>query len=140
MDNGQHDFVTDTDTISGSCVIIRNDVFKSVGFLDKSLFLYWEDSDLSQRVKRKGLQIRYAPIISVRHKVSASAGGIGSKSNDYFLIRNRYYFAMRYARLRTKFAIFRDTIRLLFFGQGWQRLGARDALIGIKGAGPWIKK
>jgi hypothetical protein len=69
--------------------------------------------------------------------VSASAGGSGGKSNDYFLIRNRLYFAMRYARLWTKFAVLRDTIKILFTGREWQRLGAFHALIGKKGAGPW---
>lgn len=139
VDKGQYNSKTETDLASGSCMMIRRDVFEKVGYIDEDFYLYWEDADLSQRAKKAGFKIYYNPITSVWHKVSASAGGSGSKSNDYFLIRNRYYFAMKYASLRTKFAVFRDTAKLMFTGRDWQKLGAKDALMGKKGAGPWVK-
>lgn len=139
VDKGQFDVKSETDLASGSCMMIRREVFEKVGYLDEDFYLYWEDADLSQRVKKAGFKIYYNPITSVWHKVSASAGGSGSKSNDYFLIRNRYYFAMRYAKIRTKFAVLRDIIKLMFFGRDWQKLGAKDAIMGKKGAGPWVK-
>ena len=118
-------------------MIINNQVFGETGLLDEGFYLYWEDADLSQRVKRNGYEVVYYPKVKVWHKVSASAGGIGSKSNDYFLIRNRLFFTMRYAKTRTKLAVLKDTFKLVFVGRGWQRLGALHALVGMKGAGPW---
>lgn len=139
VDIGQFNKKSETDLASGACMMIRREIFEKVGYLDEDFYLYWEDADLSQRVKRAGFKIYYNPTTSVWHKVSFSAGGSGSKSNDYFLIRNRYYFAMKYAKIRTKFAVLRDTIKLMLLGREWQKLGAKDALMGKKGAGPWVK-
>ncbi len=139
VDKGQFDKIKETGNANGACVLIKSEVFDKVGLLDDGLFLYWEDTDFCQRAIRGGYKVYYFPLVSVWHKVSASAGGSGSKSNDYFLIRNRYYFALKYATLRTKFAVLRDTVRLLFVGHGWQKIGALHALIGKKGAGPWVK-
>lgn len=139
VDKGQFDKSINTDLASGACMIINNKVFDKVGLLDEGFYLYWEDADFSQRLKEKGYEVIYYPKVKVWHKVSASAGGIGSRSNDYFLIRNRYYFATRYAKVRTKLAVLRDTLKLAFIGRDWQKIGAFHALIGKKGAGPWVK-
>lgn len=140
VDHGQYDKIIETDFANGACAIIRSEVFKKIGYLDDSFFLYWEDADFSQRAKRAGYKIMYFPETRIWHKVSASTGGSGSPSNDYFLIRNRYYFAMRHAGFRAKFAVLRDTIRLLFTGRIWQKKGAMDGLLGVKGMGAWAKR
>lgn len=139
VDSGQYDKTVKTDVACGACMLVRKEVFKKVGYLDEGLFLYWEDADFSRKAINGGFDLYYHPRTAVWHKVSASAGGSGSKSNDYFLVRNRLYFAMRYAKFRTKLAVLRDTLRLAFVGRDWQKLGARHALIALKGAGPWVK-
>jgi len=137
VDIGQYEKVEDTEVANGACVIIRREVFKKVGLLDDSFFLYWEDADFSQRAKMAGFRVVYYPKTCMWHKVSASTGGSGSPTNDYFLTRNRFYFTMRYAKLRTKFAVFRDTVRQIFIGRIWQKWGAIDALLGRRGMGQW---
>jgi len=140
VDHGQFDKVTDTDFANGATVIVRKEVFEKIGYLDASFFLYWEDADFSERARKSGYKVTYYPGTCMWHKVSASTGGSGSLTNDYFLTRNRVYFAMRYLSLRTKFAVVRDTFRLLFVGRTWQRWGALDALLGVKGMGAWKKR
>jgi GT2 family glycosyltransferase len=140
IDHGQYDDSCETDFANGSCMIIRSEVIRKVGHLDESLFLYWEDADFSQRLKKSGYKVMYFPGTYLWHKVSVSTGGSGSPSNDYFLIRNRFYFAMRYAGLRARFAVLRDTFRLLLVGRTWQKKGALDALSGVKGTGVWKKR
>lgn len=137
IDNGQYDKVEETDVANGACVIIRDEVFEKVGFLDDSFFLYWEDADFSERVRSSGFKVIYYPGTWIWHKVSASTGGSGSPTNDYFLIRNRFYYSMRYSPFWTKFAVLRDTVRQIFTGRTWQRWGAIDALLGRKGMGQW---
>lgn len=139
VDSEKFNKISKIELASGSCMLVRRNVFEKIGFLDEGLFLYWEDADFCMRARYVGFEIYFNPKTSVWHKVSASAGGSGSKSNDYFLIRNRYYFAMKYASLRTKFAVLRDTVKLMLLGRDWQKLGAKDALMGKKGAGPWVK-
>ena len=140
IDSGQYDKIEETDFANGATVIVRRDVFVKVGYLDSSFFLYWEDADFSERVRKFGYKVMYYPKTCMWHKVSASTGGSGSPTNDYFLTRNRVYFAMRYLSFRTKFAVLRDTIRLIFIGRTWQKWGAFDALFGVKGMGAWKKR
>ncbi len=140
VDHGQYDKIEETDFANGACMIIRSEVFKKIGYLDSSFFLYWEDADFSERARRTGFKVMYYPKTCIWHKVSASAGGSGSPSNDYFLTRNRFFFAMRYSNLRIKLAVLKDTIRLLFTDRVWQRKGAFDALLGVKGMGAWSKQ
>ena len=140
VDRGQYDQVDNTEVANGACLIIRSEVFDKIGLLDGSLFLYWEDADFSLRAKRFGYEVKYFPDTCLWHKVSMSAGGSGGFTNDYFLTRNRLYFAMRYAKVRTKIAVLKDTMKLAIYGREWQKIGARDALLGKKGIGSWARK
>lgn len=137
VDKGQYNKIEETDVANGACVIVKREVFKKVGLLDASFFLYWEDADFSERVKRAGYKVMYYPETWMWHKVSASTGGSGSPTNDYFLIRNRFYYSMRYSNFRTKFAVLRDTIKQIFTGRTWQKWGAIDALLGRTDMGQW---
>lgn len=140
VDKGQFDETEDTDFANGATVIIRREVIRKVGYLDSSFFLYWEDADFSERVKRFGFRVVYYPKTCIWHKVSASTGGSGSPTNDYFLTRNRVYFANRYLGFRTRFAVWRDTVKLIFAGRKWQKWGAIDALLGVTGMGAWKRR
>lgn len=125
IDRGQYNKVVETDYTSGSCLLIKRAVLEKIGLFDKKFFMYWEDSDLSQRAKRAGWQVLYVPQAKIWHKVAASSA-IGSSLNDYYLTRNRLLFGLRYARLRTKFALFRDSIKILLNGRVWEKIGVRD--------------
>ncbi len=137
VDRGQYDQVQETDVANGAAVIVRREVFEKIGLLDASFFLYWEDADFSERARRLGFKVVYFPETWMWHKVSASTGGSGSPTNDYFLTRNRFFYAMRYSSLRTKFAVLRDTVKLILIGRTWQKWGAIDAILGRHGMGQW---
>lgn len=136
VDRGQHNKVKDTDFATGACVLYKREVLEEVGLLDKNYFAYIEDGDLSQRIKKAGYRVVYYPKAKLWHKVSQSSG-IGSELNDYFITRNRLLFGMKYASLRTKFALIRESIRLLFSGRRWQRIGVRDYYLRRLGKGSW---
>lgn len=140
VDHGQYDKITETDYANGACVMVRRKVFEKIGLLDSSLFLYWEDADFSERARKAGFKIVYFPGTHLWHKVSSSTGGSGSPTNDYFLTRNRVYFANKHLSLRTKVAVWKDTLRIAFAGRSWQKKGALDALLGIKGMGAWARR
>lgn len=140
VDKSEKETARIVDVASGACMLIRTEILKKLKGLDEKLFLYWEDADFTQRARLNGFEAVYYPGAHLWHKVSVAAGGSGSPSNDYFLIRNRYYFAKIHAKsFRTKFAVFRDTVKLIFTGRNWQRLGAIDAIIGKMGRGSWKK-
>lgn len=137
VDKGQYDKECVTDFASGACVLIRKEVLRKVGLFDENYFLYWEDVDLSLRAKKAGFLVYYYPKSYIWHKVSVSAGGSGSKSNDYFLTRNRLYFGLRHCPIRTKIALLRDSLRILVKGREWQKRGVLDFYLCKMGRGSW---
>lgn len=136
VDDGQYDEVRETDFATGCFVMYKAKVLKEVGLYDEKYFAYMEDADHAQRLKSKAWKILYSPKGILWHKVSQSSG-IGSDLNDYFITRNRMRFGMRYASLRTKFALFRESVKILLTGRKWQKFGTRDYYLGRWGKGSW---
>lgn len=139
VDKGRYNVEEETDYGNGAAILINAKLINEIGYLDKNLFLYWEDADFSQRAKNKGWKVIYTPNTHIWHKVSVAAGGPGGETNDYFLIRNRLVFGFRYSSFRTKLALIRDSIRLLFIGRIWQKKGVVDFYLGRLGKGSRIK-
>jgi GT2 family glycosyltransferase len=126
VDTGQYDHAEKTGFATGCCMLVTADVFKKVGLLDEKYFLYYEDADFSERVKKTGYSIYYCPQAIVWHKNASSTGGSGSDLQDYFISRNRMLFGMHYAPFRSKFALFRESFYLLRKGRMWQKKGIID--------------
>jgi GT2 family glycosyltransferase len=120
----------------GTCVLMTKKMLEEVAGFDEKFFMYFEDDDLSIRVKGAGFEIWYIPTAKVWH-VSGASSGIGSGLMDYFTTRNRMLFGMRYARWRTKLALVRESFRLFFRGREWQRRGVRDFYLRRWGRGSW---
>jgi GT2 family glycosyltransferase len=67
---------TDGDWVPGAFMIIRQDAIENIGGFDESFFLYFEEVDLSRRLRDAGYRIRYYPDVVVTH-----LGGESSKSH-----------------------------------------------------------
>ncbi len=139
VDCGQFEKIVDTDFATGCCVLYTKEALTTVGLFDERYYLYLEDADMSQRLKRHGFKVLYYPGATLWHKVAQSSG-IGSDLNDYFITRNRMLFGMSFAKLRTKFALIRESLRFLFSGRKWQKTAIRDYYLGNFGKGSWGKK
>jgi hypothetical protein len=59
-------------SLNGTSMLIARTALRDVGLLDEGFFLYWEDTDFSLRLRKKGWRIAAAPESRVLHKVSAS--------------------------------------------------------------------
>ena len=136
VDKGQYDKVEEIDFATGTCMFVSRSVLEKIGLFDKKYFMYYEDMDLSMRIKKAGFKVLYVPSANVWHKVAQSSG-IGSNLNDYFITRNRLLFGMRYAKLRTRFALYRESLRFLLSGRVWQKKGVLDFYLGKYGKGSW---
>jgi len=55
------------DYASGACMLVRASVFKEIGLLDEGFFLYFEDTEFSDRVKRAGYEIWLSAGSRVQH-------------------------------------------------------------------------
>ena len=134
IDHGQFDQEQETDFVSGAALFARRAVFEKVGLFDERYFLYWEDADLCIRAKRAGYGLWYVPKAVVWHK-NASATGLGSPLQDYYITRNRLLFAQKFARPRTRFALFRESLRFLLGSNATKRQAVIDYYVGKFGKG-----
>lgn len=125
VDSGEYDQIEQTDFVSGCCMIISLDVFKKVGGFDDKYFLYYEDSDLNQKIKKAGYETLYNPHAVVWHKNAGSTGS-GSELQDYYISRNRLLFGLRYAPLHSKAALIKESMEIYRKGRKWQKIGVRD--------------
>lgn len=62
----------DVDAISGAFMLIRTDLFRSLGGLDETVFMYLEDVDLCRRVRDVGYRVRFVASATAVHEGGAS--------------------------------------------------------------------
>ncbi|OGM53991.1 hypothetical protein A3F62_00280 [Candidatus Woesebacteria bacterium RIFCSPHIGHO2_12_FULL_44_11] len=136
VDRGQYDKVEETDYATGTAVLLNAKALKKVGFFYDKYFMYYEDTDLSVRMKRAGWKILFAPGAVVYHKVAQSST-IGGDLNDYFITRNRMYFGMLYAPFRTRLNLMKQAVFLLMGGRPPQKKAIFDYFVGRMGRGSW---
>lgn len=139
VDHGQYDKEKQTEVATGCCMMVKSAVFGKVGLLDDTFFLYYEDADFSIKTNRKNFKIVYVPSAVIWHKNAAATGGSGSALQDYYITRNRMIFGFRYASLRAKQALFRESIRILLKGREMQKKGIKDFYLRKYGKGTYFK-
>jgi GT2 family glycosyltransferase len=116
IDEGQYDRITNTDYVTGACLLARREVLDAIGLLDPVYFLYWEETDWCIRAKNVGYKLIYVPSAKIWHKVAASQEG---GTNKYFYIRNSFMFVKKNAT-QVQYAAY----LLYFFGlKLWQLSG-----------------
>ncbi len=125
VDRGQYDEAGETEFASGACILVKREVLEKVGFFDHRYFMYFEDADWNVRIRKAGYKVLYIPKAILWH-INAASSGSGSKLHDYFITRNRMMFGFSHAPLRAKFALIRESLRLLLKGRDWQKVGVRD--------------
>lgn len=136
VDKGQFDKACEVSHATGSSMLLRCEVLKLAGIIDEKYFMYYEENDLCQRIKKAGFKLMYAPKSVVWHKVGQAAG-IGSPLADYYISRNRMLFGMRWAPFKTKLSLIKESFRLLFLGRSWQKIGIRDFYLSKYGKGSY---
>ncbi len=138
VDKGQFDQInTSIDFISGCCMLIESKIFNEIGLLDEKLFMYLEDVDFCQKAKLKGYELAYIPKSVIWH-INAGSSKSGGELHNYFITRNRLIFAFRYANLRAKFALFRESIKMLLSSESkWKKQAIIDFYINKTAKGSW---
>lgn len=125
VDSGQYDLIEYTDFVSGCCFMVKAEVLKSTGLFEDKLFAYFEDVDLMLRLKKRGYKLLYNGKTHIFHKVSRTAG-IASKLTDYLITRNRLYVGFKYAKMKVRFSLWKESLRFLIGGREAQKRGVLD--------------
>jgi GT2 family glycosyltransferase len=124
-DEGQYDEISVTHYGHGGAMMVPRKVIDKAGLLSEQFFLYYEEFDWSNQIKKKGYKIYYQPKSLIYHKESLITGK-SSPLKTYYLTRNRILFMRRNMAL-PNFTVFmcyfilftvpKNTATFLFKGQ-----------------------
>jgi len=82
------------DWVSGACLIVPAERFRSVGRLDELYFMYWEDADWCFRARAGGYSVIYEPTLVVTHRQGSSSSDRPVSATIWF-----HRSALRYWRV-----------------------------------------
>ncbi len=108
LDNGQYNEPRTTHYAHGAAMLVKSSVIKQVGMMEPKFFLYYEEIDWCERIKKNKYKIWYEPNSKVFHKESVSTGKC-SPLKTYYLNRNRLFYALR------NFSFFYKMIAIPFY-------------------------
>lgn len=104
QDNGQYNEIKVTNYAHGGGMMISREVLNKVGGLCDEFFIYYEEFDWSEQVKKQGYKIYYQPKSLIYHKESMTTGK-ESPFKAFYHTRNRILFMKRNMPMH-KFLIF----------------------------------
>jgi GT2 family glycosyltransferase len=98
-DKGQYDHISaPTGFCHGAAMMLRKEAVDKAGLMTENFFLYYEEMDWNEHIKRAGYQAWVNTDALIYHKESVSVGQ-GSPLKEFFMNRNRILFIRRNAPL-----------------------------------------
>jgi GT2 family glycosyltransferase len=94
-DVGQYDRLKTTDLAHGAAMMVPRAVIEKIGMMPEIFFLYYEELDWCENIKKAGYKIYVVPQSRVYHKESMSIGK-NSPLKTYYMTRNRLLFMRRH--------------------------------------------
>jgi GT2 family glycosyltransferase len=102
-DTSAHSAFTVAEWLTGCCIMIRNEALQKSGLFNKLFFLYYEDVDLSLRLRKAGFVLHYVPSCKMYHEAGISAKVAAPKKEGqlnpvihYYISRNHLWFIRQY--------------------------------------------
>lgn len=65
--------MTEVDSVTGACMLVRVSTIDEVGLLDERFFMYGEDLDWAYRIKDAGWRVFYNPAVRALHQKGATS-------------------------------------------------------------------
>lgn len=93
-DQGQYDELRQSPYLHGAALLFRKEILETVGEMPEEYFLYYEELDWCNAMRRAGYELWYDPRGTVYHRESRSTGQ-DSPLRTYYLTRNRLLYARR---------------------------------------------
>lgn len=106
-DSDKFNYISETEAGHGAAMMVPTEVVRKVGLMPEIYFLYYEELDWSEMIKRAGYKIYYQPKSVIYHKESISTGK-NSPLKTYYSTRSRVLFTRRNLKR------FPKTISILF--------------------------
>lgn len=87
-------YVKETELCHGAAMMVSSKIIRNVGLMPDLYFLYYEEHDWCELIKRKGFRVFYVGTSIIYHKESMTVGK-ESKLRTYYLNRGRLIFSRR---------------------------------------------
>jgi O-antigen biosynthesis protein len=98
-DSYQYNYVREVDYCSGASIIIKRDLMQKFGGFDPLYQpAYYEDTDLSFKVRREGLRVLYQPLSVIYHIEGGTAGTSTSSGFKKYQTINKEKFFKRWKK------------------------------------------
>jgi hypothetical protein len=95
-DEGQYNEIKVTNYAHGGGMMVPRKIIDEVGGLPEDFFIYYEEFDWCDQIKRKGYKVYYQPKSLIYHKESMSTGK-ASAFKTFYHTKNRIYYMRRNA-------------------------------------------
>ena len=95
-DEGQYNDVKVTNYAHGGGMMVPRKIIDEVGGLPEDFFIYYEEFDWCDQIKRKGYKVYYQPKSLIYHKESMTTGK-ASPFKTFYHTKNRIYYMRRNA-------------------------------------------
>lgn len=130
--------------LTGCCMLIRNKALIKSGLFNKKFFLYYEDVELSFRLREHGYDLHYLPSCRMYHEAGVSAI-VGSFKKEgtlnpiihYYISRNHLWFLRKHGKpflypLNLAYNGFYYMVLLLYFKLRGRNEKAKLLIQGLK--------
>lgn len=111
------DHPTRVDWLPGASMIIRREVFETIGLMDEGYFLYFEETDFCLQAQRAGWECWYVPQSRIMH-IAGGSTGVTTRTTTpkrrpkYWFDSRRRYFTKNHGRC---YAIATDLVWMCAF-------------------------
>ncbi len=136
-DAGQYDKPVEVFNFCGNGAAFPTHVLREVGLFDDDFFLYYEDTDLSWRLRAAGWAVHYEPSALLRHHHAASSGE-ASPVFRFHVDRNRLLMLTKNASARLalsqvlRYPLTTASVALRAIRAGHARAAARPTLLRLR--------
>jgi GT2 family glycosyltransferase len=79
----------------GAAMLLPRSVIDQVGLMNEDFFLYYEELDWCERIRKAGYEVWVEPRVRIYHKESATVQKLGALKT-YYLNRNRVWFMRKH--------------------------------------------
>jgi N-acetylglucosaminyl-diphospho-decaprenol L-rhamnosyltransferase len=105
------------DIVKGSCMLMRTDAAREIGGMNETYFMYSEEIDLCEEVRKRGEIVFYTKEANIIHLGGASTSAVSEEMAVHLLRSLKAFFTRTYSAS----AIALQTLRiLLWIGSAWR--------------------
>ena len=89
-DREEYSIVEEVDALCGGALLITKEALDTVGGFNSHMFMYFEDIDISLRLRDFGFKLFYCGKSTVYHDHMGSSGGTSNFKRNFMNMKNRY--------------------------------------------------